>query len=182
VATALICLADGFEEIEAMAVVDVLRRGKVQVVLGGVSGKTVKSARGVSVNSDCLLNDCLETLYDCLILPGGEPGTTHLGQSEAVSHLIQTHAKNQKWVAAICAAPRVLHAAGVIADHTVTSYPSIKETLLNCDYSDSDVVVSEQIITSRGPGTAIHFALAILEKIASPSIAQVVQEAMLVQI
>ena len=125
---ALIILADGFEEIEAVSIIDILRRGKVDVTIATLSGNQATGAHNIITQGDIPL-DTVDRLYDVIILPGGEPGTTNLENSPLVSQLIKQHYEAGKWVAAICAAPRILDGLGLLNGKTATSYPSTKESM-----------------------------------------------------
>ncbi len=159
----LLILAPGFEEIESIGVVDILRRSGAKVTLAATVEGPLQGSRGVSVNSDCLLTDVDENDYDLLVLPGGQPGTTNLIESGRVLDIVKTMHRSDKWISAICAAPLVLQSAGILAGVKVTSHPSVKEKLYDVDYLDQRVVVDGKIITSRSPGTALEFALVLVD-------------------
>ncbi|MCM8534249.1 MAG: DJ-1/PfpI family protein [Lentisphaeraceae bacterium] len=163
---AAILFADGFEEIEAVTPVDVLRRLGVDSVMVGVFGMEVTGSRGISMNMDCLLDDIFVDDFDVVILPGGLPGAHHLRDNDQVQELIQDAHSLGKLVAAICAAPVALDRAGIIENCRITSHPS-KESELQCceEYTQNHVEIDENIITSRGPGTSLDFAYAIAEKL-----------------
>lgn len=159
----IILLKDGFEEIEALAPLDVLRRLNYNVKLVSMTNKLeVISSHGVLINADYLYDDeFLES--EGVVIPGGMPGATNLRDDERVIKLIKKFNKEKKLIAAICAGPIVLGKANILSNHKVTSYPGF-ENELNClEYLDKKVVVSENIITSRGPATAFDFAFAIAE-------------------
>ncbi|KAK6057615.1 DJ-1 family protein [Cooperia oncophora] len=164
--TALLILADGAEEMEAIITADVLRRGGVEVVtIAGLNGPgVVTCARKTMVTPDRALNDVLSTTYDVVILPGGQPGSNTLAASPVVGQVMKAHHSAGKYVAAICAAPITLKSHGIPAA-LVTSHPSVKSQLEEggYKYSEDRVVVSDRVITSRGPGTAFEFALKLVE-------------------
>jgi len=170
-----IILADGFEEIEAIAVIDILRRTDIHVEIMGLGKKDIVSARGLRIVADSVLNQIPDTLPDMLILPGGEPGTSHLEASIIVREMILKQHQSQKWIAAICAAPRILDALGVLEARQATSFPGVKDRMTQCRYSDAPVVVCDHIITSRGAGTALAFAYSIVSVLASPDVSQQLQ-------
>lgn len=162
----VVLLAQGFEEIEALTCVDVLRRGEVDCILCSINGKEdVKGAHGVVVKAETLLENINGDEYEAVILPGGMPGATNLRDNEKVTEMVKKFDKENKIVAAICAAPIVLKKAGIIYNRKVTSYPGFEEELQAYNYSEEIVVQEGNLITSRGPATAIYFALKILENL-----------------
>ena len=179
--TALIIVAPGFEEIEAISVIDILRRAKVDVTIAGLDTLTTTGSHDISIIADSLFIDVSSSLYDVLILPGGEPGTTHLENNSLVSDCIQHHIQNDKIVAAICASPRILDKLGYLTSKDATSHPSMKTRLTQCIYKEDRVVTTNQVITSRGPGTALEFALAILTVLGLTKESQELKESMLIQ-
>jgi 4-methyl-5(b-hydroxyethyl)-thiazole monophosphate biosynthesis len=177
----VIPLADGFEEVEAMAIIDVLRRAGIDVTVAGLHEGPVESARRVRVVPDTTIDTIASEDYDMIILPGGQPGSDNLNASEKVKTLIRDFHGNDKLTAAICAAPYVLANAGVLEGKHATSYPSYRKKLGGAIYEEKTVVEDGQVITSRGPGTAVCFALAIAEKLFGKEEAAAVREAMLVK-
>jgi len=169
----LVPLAEGFEEIEAVAVVDVLRRAEVEVVVAGLTGKRVLGAHGIAVEADALLAEVDATTFDMLVLPGGMPGTTNLmADARVVAAVRELHARGRT-TAALCAAPRVLAAAGVLAGREVTSHPSVRGMLAPAEVRASPRVIrSGTIVTSQGPGTAIEFALELVRELCGPARAE----------
>ena len=178
----LVFLAEGFETIEALSVVDVCNRAKVTCHACSLTEKrTVNSAHGTMVLCDKLISDDDLETYDAIVLPGGMPGSTNLRDNERVQSLIKKYNKENKIVAAICAAPIALAKAGVIEGKKVTSYPGFKEELGNVNYVEEDtVVVDGNIITSRGPATALVFGLEILKKLGYSKEAEEIREGMLI--
>jgi 4-methyl-5(b-hydroxyethyl)-thiazole monophosphate biosynthesis len=167
-------LAQGFEEIEAIAVIDVLRRAGVRVTVVAVEaadGLSVTGSHDVSVTCDARVEDCDPATVDAIVLPGGMPGTTGLGRSDAVGGLVRALDAQERLVAAICAAPTVLNAAGVLEDRRATSHPGHEAEMDRCHYVEDAVVVDGHVITSRGAGTAIAFAAAVVEELAGPEAA-----------
>ena len=155
-------LADGFEIIEALAPVDMLRRAKIDVKTVGVTGETVRSSCGVDVTTDITIDEF--DFYDvqAIVLPGGMPGTLQLGDHERVNGIIREFAEQKKLVAAICAAPSVLGAAGILEGKTAVCHPGFEGELKGANVIYENVAVDENIITSRGMGTAFDFGLAIV--------------------
>lgn len=159
-------LADGFEEIEGLTVVDVLRRGKVETVTVSVTGKKlVQGSHGIPVTADCLFDD--QDLGDgtVYVLPGGMPGTLHLGEHRELAGLLTEAKARGARLAAICAAPSVLGGLGLLKGETAVCYPGFEDKLEGAAVTDHPVEVSGKVITSRGMGTAIPFALKILEEL-----------------
>jgi protein deglycase len=181
--TALVILAEGFEEVEAIAPVDVLRRAGIRVTLVGVNSLTVKGSRNIGVQVDALLKD-IKDLPDAVILPGGLPGATNLAKSREVSKLVKQMNVAGKLVAAICAAPAVVLAPlGILDDKKATCYPGCESDFSDkIAYSKERVVTDGNIITSQGPGTALEFALAIAARLAGQEIADTVRGKMLIKV
>ncbi len=162
---ALILLAQGCEELEAVTVIDLLRRARVEVVAAGLDDGAVTACRGTVLVPDSTLEAQLGQTFDLVVLPGGLPGARHLEEDPRVLHLLRCQAAAGRLIAAICAAPKVLLAAGLLDDKRATAYPG---SLTAADFprltlvTDS-VVVDGRIVTSRGPGTAMDFALCLIE-------------------
>lgn len=165
---ALILLADGFEEIEAITIIDLLRRGGIDVMAAGLSERLVSGNHGIVVQADCLLDDVIDESFDLIVLPGGQPGADNLRNDVRVIRILQKQYTDNRLVAAICAAPIVLAAAGLLVNRKATSYPGYldRHPAEGMQYSHEAVVKDGNIITSRGPGTAMDFALALLEELA----------------
>jgi len=163
---ALVILAEGFEEIEAISCIDILRRAEIEVTVAALTALKVKGSRGVWVIADKLLNE-LGSDFDCLVLPGGSLGATNLASSELVTSLIQKMFRQGKIIAAICASPAVVLApTGILENKTATCYPGMQRLFgPNTHYKDEAVVVDGTVITSKGPATAIGLALSIVEKL-----------------
>ena len=179
--TALVILAEGFEEVEAIAPVDVLRRAGVRITIAGVADRRVKSSRQVGVETDILLRDLVE-MPDAVILPGGIPGATNLARSEEVAELVKKMNDAGKIIAAICAAPAtVLAPLGILDGKKATCYPGCESDLSKKTvHSNERVVEDGNIITSQGPGTALEFALAIAVRLAGKEMAETVRGKMLI--
>jgi 4-methyl-5(b-hydroxyethyl)-thiazole monophosphate biosynthesis len=178
----LVPLAEGFEEIEATAVVDVLRRAGVEVVLAGLRPGPVTGSHGIALQTDATLDEVDPLGFDLIALPGGMPGTIHLMEDERVLAAVRTLHESGKTVAAVCAAPMVLARAGVVAGVPVTSHPSVREKLGDADVrADPRVVRSGRVVTSQGPGTAIEFALELVRELRGAEKADELAAAMLVR-
>ncbi len=156
-------LADGCEEIEALTVVDIARRAGIEVAMISVSGeKQVKGSHNITFLTDIPAEYMDFDMLDGIVLPGGMPGTLNLGANEIVQKIIREFAEQGKMVAAICAAPSVLGEAGLLQGKSACCHPGFEEKLIGATVRESDVVMSGNIVTSRGMGTAIPFALEIV--------------------
>ena len=176
--SALIILANGFEEIEAVAVIDILRRAGVAVTVAGLDQKLISSSRQIRIEADVELVQLETRLFDAVILPGGEPGTTHLQESALVVSVLHRHKKADKWICAICAAPRILNQLGLLHGKKATSFPGTQPKMTDCIYLEDDVVVESDVITSRGAGTALAFGYAIAEVLTSRELVLKLKDAM----
>ncbi|MBR1444909.1 MAG: DJ-1/PfpI family protein [Firmicutes bacterium] len=177
---AVIFLADGFEEIEALTVVDVLRRGNIDVkTVSIMSSLHVTGAHDIKVIADMLFDDEYIETADMVILPGGGVGTENLRNSEEVIGTVQNFYSNGKYVAAICAAPSVLGLMGILDGLTAVCYPGFELKLVGATIGKDNVVIDNNIITSKGPGTASEFALTLLSLLADVSVADTVKKGML---
>lgn len=161
----ILFLAEGFEEVEALTVVDYLRRKDIIVDTVAITEeKKVKGAHEIVVLADKTINDIKDIdSYDAVIIPGGLPGATNLRDNIQVIDIVKKINKNDRLVAAICAGPIVLERAGVIHGKNVTSYPGFEDDLINGVYIDDNVVRDCNIITARGPALAVDFALEIIK-------------------
>ena len=174
-------LAPGFEELEAVTVVDVLRRGQVEVVIAGLEGGPVPSARDVKIVPDTTVDQLNPDELDLVVLPGGIPGVENLKKDPRVKELITKVRARGKRCAAICAAPGALAAFGVLEGKRATIYPALKEELKGAQLEDAPVVVDGDVITSQGPGTAMAFAFKLLETLAGEEKAKEIARQMLVK-
>jgi 4-methyl-5(b-hydroxyethyl)-thiazole monophosphate biosynthesis len=176
-------IAKGFEEIEAVTVIDVLRRAGAEVVVAGVDGDRVTGRSGITVIPDLSLDDALARgPYDLMVLPGGLPNAFTLrDDSRVISYLKKTLANDGK-VAAICAAPVALERAGLLDGTKATSFPAMEKELTSADYCEERVVVSGSIITSRGPGTAMEFAFQLVKELFGEDKAREVNQGVLARL
>ena len=173
-------LADGFEEIEALTPVDVLRRGGVDVKTFSITEELcVCGAHDILVDADDTILNIDYSCVDAVILPGGLKGTENLESNKDTEYLLEHMFENKKLVCAICAAPRVLGKYGYLDGFKATSYPGFEECMGDVSYSEEGVVKDRNVITSRGMGTAMDFALAILEHIKDRSTAERVAKAIM---
>lgn len=163
-AKVLIPLAPGFEELEAVTLIDLLRRAKIQVVSAGLAAGPVTASRGTVILPDTTLDEALGQEFDMVVLPGGLPGSTNLDADPRIRQLLQGMHQRGKPTAAICAAPLVLANAGLLKGRRATSYPGCltPRQLEGVDYQEAPVVRDGTVITSRGPGTAMDFALELI--------------------
>ena len=164
-ATVLVPLAQGCEELEAVTIIDLLRRAGITVLTAGLDDKPVKASRGTVLIPDTTLDAVMAQEFDMIALPGGLPGADHLNQDPRIHTLLKQQARADKYIAAICAAPKVLAAAGLLHGKHATSYPGSIDAsqMQNIMYEEKPVVIDGKLITSRGPGTAMDFALALIE-------------------
>ena len=159
-------LADDFEEIEALTVVDVLRRANLQVQTVSITDSlTVKGAHGISVVSDVLFGNCSFDKVKALVLPGGMPGAETLGKHKGLTELLKKHANTEVVLAAICAAPMVLGQLGLLKEKNAVVYPGFESKLTGASIQRDLVVVDGNIITGKGPAAALPFAFALTEKL-----------------
>lgn len=164
--TVLVPLAPGCEELEAVTIIDILRRAGIAVVSAGLGAHTVKASRGVMLEPDTTLDEALTHEYDMVVLPGGQPGTHNLMNDARILHLLKHMAEQERFVAAICAAPAVLAKAGLLDGRRATAYPGTLDDFPKVKLLRDAVVEDDKIITSRGPGTAMDFALILVEHLA----------------
>lgn len=176
-----IILADGFEEVEAIAIIDVLRRAGITTVVAGLHDGHITSARKVKIIPDATIDTVKASDFDMLVLPGGQPGTDNLNADPRVKELIVRFSEQGKLTGAICAAPTVLANAGILQGKHATSFPSYRDRLGGAFYEETAVVTDGKVMTSRGPGTAFAFGLAIVERLVNKEKAQNIREAMLIK-
>ncbi|ODV00425.1 MAG: 4-methyl-5(B-hydroxyethyl)-thiazole monophosphate biosynthesis protein [Thiobacillus sp. SCN 63-57] len=177
-AKVLVPLAEGCEEIEAVTIIDLLRRAGIEVTTAGLRPGIVKASRGVQLVPDLTLDVALQDDYDMVVLPGGMPGAAHLKEDARILDLLKKMATAGKYTAAICAAPMVLAEAGVLNGKQATSYPGFLDGLPGVSVSGAPVVQDGKVLTSRGPGTAMDFALALVETLAGADKRQQVEAAL----
>lgn len=178
--TVLIPIATGFEEIEALTAVDILRRAGAKVVLAGVGRPPIVGRSGVSVNPDMDLDEALsQAPYDLVYLPGGLPNAHLLRDDPRVVSAIKEQARTDRLLAAICAAPLALASAGVLEGRTATSHPGVKDEMPSHGYSEERVVKSGRILTSRAPGTAMEMAFELVRELYGEDTVRQVNEGVL---
>ncbi len=177
-ARVLIPLANGCEELEAVTVIDLLRRAGIEVVTAGLADGPVTASRGVVMIPDCSLDEVLDGDFDMVVLPGGLPGAEHLDADPRIHALLRRMAEQGRYTAAICAAPKVLLNAGLLDGHKATAYPGVMDDLMNpgSQYMTDAVVSDGKVVTSRGPGTAMEFALTLIERLSGADKRKEVEE------
>lgn len=163
----LVPVADGTEELEAVAIIDVLRRAGAAVTVASVSGsRQITASRGVVIVADALIEDCAKRDFDLVVLPGGIPGAEHLRDSVDLIRLLKHQRDKEGLYAAICASPAVVFEHhGLLEGRQATCHPGFVDHLSARDQIESRVVIDGNCLTSRGPGTAVEFALALVERL-----------------
>ncbi len=161
----LVPLAQGCEELEAITITDLLVRAGINVTSCGLDEQPVKAARGTTIIADTSIENIRGKTFDLIVLPGGLPGADHLRDNETLQSMIKKQAQENRYLAAICAAPKALAKAGVLQGKTATAFPGVLEALNNpaITLSNNAVEIDGNVITSRGPGTAIDFTLSLIE-------------------
>lgn len=163
-AKVVLMLAEGFEEIEGLTVVDLLRRAQVEIHMVSITGNLfVTGSHGIVVKADTLLNEETFDETDMVVLPGGMPGTKYLGEHQEVISLLKEFHEKEKYLAAICAAPSVLGLNGLLEGKRATCFPDFRDKLIGATIIDEKTVVDGKVITSKGMGTAIDFSLELIK-------------------
>jgi protein deglycase len=181
--TVLIPLAEGFEEVEALTVVDVLRRAEVEVITASI-GDTLRvtGKHAITVEADQMLDEVADRPFDMVVLPGGVPGVPNLAADPRVAEVVETAAGRDAWVCAICAAPSVLGDLGLLRERVATIHPGWRDKLSCGDYSEASVVLDGKFVTSRGAGTALPFALTLAKLLAGEDKAREVAAGMVTEL
>ena len=160
----LVPVAQGIEEMEAITIIDVLRRANANVIVASVDKINIKASKGIEFKADRLVKDCMDEEFDLIALPGGIPGAQNLRDSKELEILLKKQAQLKKYYGAVCASPAVvLHHHGLVTPGKVTCHPGFVEMIDNGNIDESNVVVAGNCITSRGAGTACDFALSLVE-------------------
>jgi len=161
----LVPLAQGCEELEAITITDLLVRAGVEVTTCGLDDQPVKASRGTTIVPDVSIDEVVDTNFDMIVLPGGLPGADHLRDDARVQAIIKRHAQAGRYIGAICAAPRALARAGLLSGRKVTSYPGALDEVDDdsIELCNEATVIDGNVITSMGPGTAMDFALSLIE-------------------
>lgn len=172
-------LAKGFEEIEALTVVDILRRAELEVYTVGIGGKIIAGSHNIPVFCDLDENEVkADDNIDAVVLPGGMPGTLNLEKSETVKEIVDYCHKNNKLICAICAAPSILGHWGMLDNKKACCFPGFEKELLGADVSEDFVCVDENIITAKGMGSAISFSHAIVKTMISAEKADSIKDSL----
>ncbi len=179
---ALVVLAEGFEEIEAVTPVDVLRRAGVEVIVAGVGQREIVGSHGITVETDIMLEQ-YQGHPDAVVLPGGMPGAANLRKSQSLQVLLETMQKDKKLIGAICASPAVVLApAGILDGKKATCFPGFESQLGPKVKFLTDRVVSDgMVVTSRGPGSALEFSLELVSQLVGPEAAEKLSQTMVVK-
>ena len=156
-------LAEGFEEIEALCPLDLLRRVGIDVVTVGIGGKEIRGAHGITVLADITDKEYPQTACDMIFLPGGMPGTLNLAKSDTVQNAIKQAVADDSYIAAICAAPSILGDLGLLQGKSAVCYPGFEDRLTGATIPEAKVVLDGKILTARGMGAALQMGLAIVE-------------------
>lgn len=177
-ARVLVPIAQGCEELEAVTIIDLLRRAGIEVVTAGLDEGPVTCSRGVVLVPDTTLDEVLDQEFDMIVLPGGLPGADHLQSDPRIIQLLQRMQERGGYIAAICAAPKVLATAGLLEGRQATSYPGVLEAmdLPRTRLLEKPVVADGRLVTSRGPGTAMDFALELIERLAGRETREAVEK------
>lgn len=177
----LIYLADGFEELEALSVVDVLRRADLSIQMVSITGKKeVTSSHGVTITADLLFEEADHQKAQMLVLPGGMPGTLALAAHGALHEQLKQAEKDGRWLAAVCAAPTVLGSLGILQGKNAVCYPGNEAKLIGANTAvEGKVVVDGKIVTSRGPGTSLDFALELVALLKDKETSAAIRKAMI---
>ncbi len=178
----LVPIANGSEDIEAITIIDVLRRGGVNVTVASVhEEKSIIGANGCNIEADMLLTEASDVQYDAIVLPGGMPGAEHLRDCALLIDMLEKHDIQDALLCAICAAPALVFGThGFVADKQATCYPGFEKELIGAEYiSDQPVVMDDNIITGQGPAAAMTFSLAVLGNLKGYEVAQEVASGLL---
>jgi protein deglycase len=176
-----VVMGDGFEEIEAVTIIDVLRRAKFNVDIVSTGSRMVSGAHGIHLQSDQLWLDVDLSSYAAVVFPGGEPNSTQLASDDRVINYLRQARTSDQWLGAICAAPKIFDAAGILDGISFTAYPSLQDRFSG-HYIDSSVVldVDRRIVTSQGVGTSLDFSLTLVEQLSGKSMRDVLASSMVI--
>ncbi len=176
-ANILIPLAEGFEELEAITVIDLLRRAGFNVITAGLDDKPVRASRQNVLIPDTSIEKVMDQQFDLIVLPGGLPGADNLRDNENIQKLIRQQHQLNKKIAAICAAPKALASAGILNGKKITCYPGALNEIDSSDFtiSGNAIEIDDNVITSRGPGTAMDFALTLIEQVGNLELRKTVE-------
>lgn len=171
-------LADGFEELEAIAPIDILRRAGVEVTTVGVTGKVVSGSHGIIINADISVDEFkTDDSLEAVILPGGLPGAVNLENSSAVQNAIDFALEKGAYICAICAAPQILGHKGILSGKEAIAYPGFEKELIGAKISESHVAIDGNFITAKGAGVAVEFGLAVAASLKDQSVSDRIRDA-----
>lgn len=174
----IVPIANGFEEIEAISIIDICRRANIEVTIAGVENIKVIGAHNIKIDADCKIEDINSNDFDMIVLPGGLPNAFTLAEDKNVQNLLKEFKSKDKKIGAICAAPFALHKADVLNEN-FTCYPGFEQKIRTNGYQNEDVVIDDNILTSKGPATATKFALEIVKTLTSKGIYDSVKNGLL---
>ena len=174
----LVPLAPGCEELEAVTIIDLLRRAEIEVVVAGLIDGVITASRGVRLLPDVSLDEALNQDYDMIVLPGGLPGSDHLANDERIIKILRAMNESGRFVGAVCAAPKVLVRSGVLDGKQATAYPGVLKAELHPEITDAAVTRDGSVITSRSAGTVMDFALELIEALSGKTIRQNVESSL----
>ena len=178
----LVAIADGVEELEAVAIIDCIRRAGADLTIASVQKQQIITSRRIKIVADCLITDCCGMSYDLVVLPGGMPGAEHLDASKELVEILKKQKESGKLYAAICASPAVVFEPhGLLSDKKATCYPAFADKLKNKTAANQRVVVDGNCVTSQGPGTALEFSLKLVELLFGEQKSRELAKAMLVK-
>ncbi len=158
----LVPISNGFEEIESISIIDICRRAEIEVIIAGVEDILVVGAHNIKVESNCKIEDVRSEGFDMIVLPGGLPNAFTLAENSFVQNLLKEFKEQNKFIGAICAAPYALHSADVLNEN-YTCYPSFEKKIRLDGYKQDNIVIDNKVLTSKGPATAMEFALEIVK-------------------
>ncbi|WP_321313024.1 DJ-1 family glyoxalase III [Halarcobacter sp.] len=175
----LLPISNGFEEIEALTIADVCRRAEIEVTIASIEDIEVLGAHKISINADTLLKDINPDDFDMIVLPGGLPNAFNLADDELLKKILKKFKNDNKYIGAICAAPYALHKADVL-NKEYTCYPSFEQKIDSSNYIEDKIIVKdEKVITSKGPATAMPFALELVKMLKGEEVSTQVKNALL---
>lgn len=178
-AKVLVIISTGFEEIEAISTIDILRRANIEVTIATINDILTIGANSITIQADNLLEDIDTSNFDMIVLPGGVDNTFNLATSTLVKNVLKEYKKKDKYIAAICAAPFVLHNAGVL-NKEYTCYPSLERKIDSATHLPNEIVVKdEKVITSQGPATSMQFALELVKILKGKELYSEIKEGLL---
>lgn len=178
-AEVLVCLANGFEEIEAVTIIDVLRRANFNVTIAALSELDVHGNHGIIIKADTVIENIQEDQFDALIFPGGEPGVTNLQANPIISKLMAEFIQTDRIIGAICAAPRLLDSQGYLSGKNITAHPSVKDKIKSTIISNERVVKDGNIITGQSASASLEFSYGLVEALSNSNRVKLLKEAML---